>query len=117
MTSKRLKDSCICSCAPGKAATRSTVLCWAARFKNSGSVLVSMDSLTQAISFSDFYADYQVPPGLNLLVTDLTTGEILSASDPAYTGKDAMRVGLTEEVLKAGFAGHFGRNAAPLPGS
>jgi len=27
-----------------------------------------------------------------------------------------MRVGLTEEVLKAGFAGHFGRNAAPLPG-
>ncbi|MBQ6427768.1 MAG: mechanosensitive ion channel, partial [Oscillospiraceae bacterium] len=75
------------------------------RFKNSGSVLVSMDSLTQAISFSDFYADYQVPPGLNLLVTDLTTGEILSASDPAYTGKDATRVGLTEDVLKAGFAG------------
>ena len=82
-----------------------SLLCWAARFKNSGGVLVSMDSLTQAISFSDFYADYQVPPGLILLVTDLTTGEILSASDPAYTGKDAMRVGLTEEVLKAGFAG------------
>ena len=82
-----------------------SLLCWAARFRNIGGVLVSMDALTQAISFSDFYADYQVPPGLILLVADLTTGEILSASDPAYTGKDAQRVGLTDEVLRDGFAG------------
>ena len=82
-----------------------SLLCWAARFKNSGGILVSMDDLTQAISFSDFYADYQVPTGLMLFVTDLTTGQILSGSEPAYTGKEAESLGLTKEVLQDGFAG------------
>jgi small conductance mechanosensitive channel len=81
-----------------------TLMCWAARCKNTDRILVSMDDLTQNISFSDYYADYRVPSGLVLFVVDLETGEILSGSDESYYGKSAESIGLTDEVLVDGFA-------------
>ena len=79
-------------------------LCWAVR-RAHGGMVVTVDDLSQAISFSEYYADYTLPRGLVLLVTDLTTGEILSGSDSTYVGTSAGSAGLTEDVLQDGFAG------------
>ena len=81
-----------------------TLTCWAVRFRDNGNVLISVDNLSQTISFADYYADYRVPTGMVLFVINLDTGEILSASDAAYSGKNAESVGLKDAVLQDGFA-------------
>ena len=82
----------------------SSLPCWAVRFRESGNILLSMDSISQAISFADYYADYRVPSGMVLFVVDLDTGEILSGSDDTYYGKNAESIGLTAAVLEDSFA-------------
>ena len=85
----------------------SSQLCWAVRCKKIGGMLVSRDSLSQAISFSDYYANYKLPPGLTLFAVDLSTGEILSSSEEEYSGKSAGSIGLKEEYCQDGFAGEI----------
>ena len=83
----------------------STIVCWAERLKKRDGILVTMDSESQALSTSDYYANYQAPEGMILFSIDTATGSILSSSDPKYSGKDIRNIGLDDTELKDGFAG------------
>jgi small conductance mechanosensitive channel len=82
-----------------------TYLCWAVRLNNGEQVLISIDDLSKTIDISDYYANYQAPKGMTLYTVDLESQIVLSSSNTKYSGKDAAKIGLTEDVLKDGFAG------------
>ena len=84
----------------------SSNLVWAVRLKNRDGILVIMDDESQTISYSDYYANYQAPEGMTLFAVDMDSGTILSSSNPKYSGKNILSIGVGDEQLKDGYAGN-----------
>ena len=80
-------------------------LLWAARCKDSERVLITVDNFTDAISITDYYADYKVPEGLILFTINLSTNEVMASSEHAYCGTDLDELGIDKATFTDGYVG------------